>query len=142
MAKSPLYRVAILPGSSKFWPVAIAVLAGLLIGFAGTTIAYRYRLLRVPGQGVIERLNRELNLTPAQRNQIGEIMHATRSKVRQMREDFTHQRRQVFLQAYTQIRGILTPEQQQKFDREFPPPGAHPHEDGGHFHDGPEGPGL
>lgn len=104
----------------------------LLIGFAVSTMAYRYRYLRVPGASIIERMNRELALTPAQRDRIGDIMREARFKVTQARRDFQHQRHQIFWQALSDVRATLTPEQQQKFDRDFSRPWS-PH--GGHSHD-------
>jgi len=111
-----------LPNRLKWTGLALAVLAGLLIGFAVTTFAYRHRILGVPGGGLIERMDRELDLTPAERHQIIEMMHDTRLKVEQLREDSRRQRQALFRQLFDQIRGILSPEQQQKFDRDFSPP--------------------
>ncbi|MGH7934243.1 MAG: hypothetical protein ACREQN_13930 [Candidatus Binataceae bacterium] len=97
-------------------------MAGLVIGFAGSTLAYRYRLLSVPGEGPIQRMRSMLNLTPAQQEQIGEVMEKTRFKVLGLHSQFRRERRTVLVDAYGQIRGLLTPGQQQKFDREFVPP--------------------
>jgi Spy/CpxP family protein refolding chaperone len=103
----------------------------LLIGFAATTLAYRFHFLHVPGRGhIIERMNRELELTPAQREEIGTIMHDARGKAMQMRQDFMRQRHELFKQSFSQIRGVLTPEQQKKFDRDFSPRWAHHGEHG------------
>jgi Spy/CpxP family protein refolding chaperone len=100
----------------------LAAFAGVLIGFAGSTLAYRYRLLRVPGGGVLVRMDRDLGLTPAQHAQVREIMHDTRLKVMEQRRDFQRARHQVFQQALSQVRAILTTEQRAKFDRDFVPP--------------------
>jgi Spy/CpxP family protein refolding chaperone len=96
--------------------------AGLLIGFAASTLAYRYRILRVPFRSPFERMSRELNLTPAQRQQISDVMSDTRKKVIQLRLDSRRQRHQLFADSYKRMRSVLTPEQQQKFDSSFPPP--------------------
>ncbi len=107
--------------------MAAAVIAGLLIGFAASTLAYRYRLLRVPGN-FVERLDRELHLTDEQRGKILEILRDKRENIVDLKREFRRRRRELFLQAHDQIRAVLTPEQQQKFDREFVPPGI------GHHH--------
>jgi Spy/CpxP family protein refolding chaperone len=120
-----------LPNRLKWTGLAIAVIAGLLIGFAASTLAYRYKILRVPGGNVIARMDHELQLTPAQRHQIKDIMQDTRFKVQQMHQDFRRQRHQLFMQAFQQIRGILTPEQQEKFDRDFAPPAMREHHEHG-----------
>jgi len=95
-------------------------------------MAYRYRYLRVPGSGLIERMNLELNLTPAQRDQVGDILRDTRFKVMQARRGFDHQRHSLFWQGLGQIRAVLTPDQQKIFDRDFTKPPMH----GGHGEDG------
>jgi Spy/CpxP family protein refolding chaperone len=130
-----------LPARSNIWLGVLIGASCLLIGFAVSTMAYRYRYLRVPGGSIIERMNRELALTPAQRDRIGDIMREARFKATQARRDFQHQRHQVFLRALTDVRATLTPEQQQKFDRDFSRPWSH---HGGRWHDredeGLEGP--
>jgi Spy/CpxP family protein refolding chaperone len=99
--------------------MVLAIAASLLVGFTLSTLAYRYRYLHVPGQSVVARMNHDLHLNPAQREQIIEIMQDTRLRVMQMRNRLQHARRGLLLQAYEQIRATLTPEQQNKFDREF-----------------------
>jgi len=99
-----------------------ALLAGFALGFAGTTTAYRLGWLRPPGEGPVEKMTRELNLTPSQREQVGEVMEDTRAHVSQLRRNFQRQRRKVLLNAYIQIRTVLTPEQQARFDQNFVPP--------------------
>jgi Spy/CpxP family protein refolding chaperone len=99
-----------------------ALLAGLALGFAGTTTAYRMGWLHPPGGGPMEKMSRELNLTPSQREQVGEVMEDTRARVGQLRRNFQRQRRRILLSAYIQIRGLLTPDQQARFDQDFVPP--------------------
>jgi hypothetical protein len=99
-----------------------ALLAGLALGFAGTTTAYRMGWLHPPGGGPMEKMSRELDLTPGQREQVGEVMEDTRARVGQLRRNFQRQRRRILLGAYIQIRGLLTPDQQARFDRDFVPP--------------------
>ncbi|MGZ6194303.1 MAG: Spy/CpxP family protein refolding chaperone [Candidatus Binataceae bacterium] len=127
--------------------MAVAV-AGLAIGFAASSFAYRYGWLGVPRGTFIERIQRELKLTPAQHDQVLAIVNETRSKVINLREEFQRQRHETILQARSRVRALLTPEQQEKFDREFRPPPEHyggpgmhdseggphgggPHDDGG-----------
>jgi Spy/CpxP family protein refolding chaperone len=110
-----------LPVRFNAWTMVFAVAAALLVGFVASTLAYRYRILRLPGESVVARMDRELNLTAAQRSQIRDIMRDARLRIRQYEEDFRHQRRETFLQAMHQIRATLTREQQEKFDRDFLP---------------------
>jgi Spy/CpxP family protein refolding chaperone len=102
--------------------IAVALVAGLAIGFAGSTLAFRHRLLRIPGEGPFQRMDRVLNLTPAQKAQVGEVMEDTRDKIQQARRDFQRQRRKSLVDAYIKIRSLLTPDQQKQFEREFVPP--------------------
>jgi Spy/CpxP family protein refolding chaperone len=99
-----------------------ALIAGLAIGFAGSTLAYRYRLLRVPGGYLVERMNRALSLTPTQREQVGDVMQETRQQMIELRHDMQQRRRRLMFDAYLKIRAVLNPDQQKKFDDEFVPP--------------------
>jgi Spy/CpxP family protein refolding chaperone len=101
--------------------MVLAVAAALLVGFVASTLAYRYRILRVPGEPLVARMDRDLQLTPAQRMQVRDIMKECRLHIMQFEQDFRRQRRQTFLEAMRQVRATLTPEQQEKFDREFLP---------------------
>lgn len=114
-----------MPARSNIWLILLVGVSCLLIGFALSTVAYRYRFFRVPGGGMIERMNLELDLTPAQRDRIGDILRDARFKVTQAHRDFDRQRHQLFWQALGQIRGVLTPVQQKIFDRDFNQPWEH-----------------
>jgi Spy/CpxP family protein refolding chaperone len=100
----------------------VAVIAGIAIGFAGSTLAYRYKLLHVPGGNLVERMNRSLSLSPSQHEEIVEVMEDTRAEVLQLRRNTQRQRRRLMIGAYLKVRAILNPEQQKKFDNEFVPP--------------------
>ncbi len=119
-----------MPAKSNIWFGLVVAVSCLLIGFAFSTLAYRYHYLGVPRGDLIDRMNRELDLTPAQRDQVGDILRDTRFKVMQARQDFDHQRHNLFWQGLGQIRGVLTPDQQKIFDRDF----THPLDHHGHEH--------
>ena len=128
-----------MPARSNFWFGLLIGVSCLVLGFAISTMAYRYRYLRVPGGGLIERMNHELNLTPAQSDRIADILRDTRFKVMQARQDYVHRRHQMFWQGLSDVRGVLTPEQQKIFDRDFTQPWEHhghhgDHDDGGDDH--------
>ncbi len=111
----------------------MALIAGLLIGFAATTVAYRHRILMVPGPHTfLERLDRDLSLSPQQHHQIEDLIRETRSKMEKLHQDFRQQHQQLIMQAHDQIRAMLTPDQQLKFDHDFAHPGDSEHE---HHHD-------
>jgi Spy/CpxP family protein refolding chaperone len=113
-----------LANSLKWGSITLAAIAGLLLGFALTTAAYRFRLIQVPGHHhFIEHLDREVKLTPEQLHQIETMMRDSRAKMDQLHTDFHRQRLQIIYQTHDQIRALLTPEQQQRFDRAFAHPG-------------------
>lgn len=85
-------------------------------------MAYRYGMLRIPGERPMHRMSRILGLTPSQREQVGEVMQDTHAGIRRLRSNFQRERRRVLVNAYIRIRALLTPEQQNKFDSEFVPP--------------------
>ena len=98
----------------------MVAIAGLLIGFALTTFAYRHRILRVPGgRNFVERLNHELKLSPDQQRQVEELIQASREKMSQLHEQYHQQRHQLIADTHAKIRAILTPEQQKIFDTDF-----------------------
>jgi len=97
-------------------------MAGLALGFAVSTFAYRFRLLQIPGENLVERMNQALRLSPSQRDQIAEVMEDTRAQVIDLRHKLQHQRRRLTIAAYLKVRAILNPDQQKKFDDEFVPP--------------------
>jgi Spy/CpxP family protein refolding chaperone len=108
-----------LPARFNTLTLVFAIAGGLLAGFAASTLAYRYRLLRVPGEPVLMRMTRELKLTTEQREQIATIMEEARLRVRGLRVAAMARRRRIFFDAFGRIRNVLTPEQQAKFDRDF-----------------------
>jgi len=124
-----------LGNSLKWTAITIAVIAGLLIGFALTTFAYRHQILRVPAhRGFVDRLDRELNLTPEQLQKVQGLVRDTRSKMTELHQDFHAKHQALIMATHDQIRALLTPEQQQKFDADFPIPperdeGPHGHGD-------------
>jgi hypothetical protein len=101
--------------------VASAIAAGLLVGFAASTIAYRLQLLRVPSAGIVQRMDNDLHLTSAQKTRITEVLDSTRARMTQLHEQFESQRKQALAGAFSEIRASLTPDQQRDFDRLYSP---------------------
>jgi Spy/CpxP family protein refolding chaperone len=111
-----------LQGKTSALLIAAALLAGLAIGFAGSTMAYRYGWLHVHGRYLLQRMDRELGLTPAQHEQIEDVMEGTHEKMRELRLNLRDQRRRLMVNTYLKIRTLLTPDQQKTFDSRFVPP--------------------
>ncbi|MGH7814908.1 MAG: hypothetical protein ACREQI_13005 [Candidatus Binataceae bacterium] len=115
-----------MPAKSNFWTYLLVGAACLLLGFAGSTIAYRMRWLEVPGSPFMARLNRELQLNSEQRAKIADILRDTRAKMTDLHHQFWQGRHKLFWKGFDRIRAVLTPEQQKIFDREFKPPPPDP----------------
>lgn len=109
-------------GKASALLIAATLLAGLVIGFAGSTLAYRYGWLHVRGRYLLQRMDRELALTPAQHEQIEDVIEGTHEKMRELRLNLRDQRRRLMISTYLKIRSLLTPDQQKTFDRRFVPP--------------------
>ena len=111
----------------------MVLVAGLILGFCASTLAYRFHYMHPPGEDFVHRLDHALNLTPAQHDQVVQMIEDTRLKMAEMRHDWQRQRHELMVQTSQRIRTVLTPEQQQEFDRSFklgelgPPPEEHPH---------------
>jgi hypothetical protein len=111
-----------LRAKSNVFQAAIALIAGLALGFGGATLVYRYGLLPIPGERPFQRMARVLQLTASQREGIRMIMHDTRGKIEAARQGFEQQRHAIFFRAYVRIHALLTPSQQRTFDARFVPP--------------------
>lgn len=74
------------------------------------------------GKYLLQRMDRELGLTPTQRGQIEDVMEVTHKKMRELNLNFRDQRRRLMIDTYLKIRSLLTPDQQKTFDRRFVPP--------------------
>lgn len=108
-----------MPGKFNILTVVLAIAGGLLAGFAISTLLYRFRILRVPGEPVLARMSRELKLSADQRDQIATILQEARLRIRESRLKMIQRRRHIFLSALDKIRAVLRPDQQAKFDRDF-----------------------
>jgi Spy/CpxP family protein refolding chaperone len=111
-----------LQGKTSALLIAATLVAGLVIGFAGSTLAYRYGWLHVHGRYLLQRMDRELALTPAQHEQIEDVMEGTHEKMHELRLNLRDQRRRLMISTYLKIRSLLTPDQQKTFDSRFVPP--------------------
>jgi Spy/CpxP family protein refolding chaperone len=70
------------------------------------------------GRGIlIERLARELELSPEQKTRVRAILDARRPRVEAFQRDIAARAEQEQRDLQTEVRGVLTPEQQQRFDR-------------------------
>ncbi len=101
--------------------VAIAFVAGALIGFAGGRV---YSIYHGPFRGhgadfirdrMLKHLDRELDLTPQQHAQVAQIMDRHHKRMDEIAAGIRPQMRQEIDAAGREIEAILTPEQKQKY---------------------------
>jgi Spy/CpxP family protein refolding chaperone len=103
--------------------VAVAFVAGALIGFAGGRF---YSLFHGPLRGrgpdfmrgrIVSHLHRELNLTPQQHDQIARIMERHHQRMQDLSAGIRPQMRQELDAANREIEALLTAEQREKFKK-------------------------
>jgi len=70
-----------------------------------------------PPQVLLERLTRELDLDESQRQQIGAVLKASRGRVEVLQRDVRAQFDSEQRALHDEIRKLLTPDQQERFDR-------------------------
>ena len=101
--------------------VALACLAGLLVGAAGGWWAGRDLFPRRWGweqryEKMLERFGVELKLTPEQKEQVKALLEAKRKKMEALRNETRPRWEEVRQSTQAEIRKLLSLEQQGKFD--------------------------
>jgi Spy/CpxP family protein refolding chaperone len=98
--------------------IVLVFVLGVALGAVGHTFFDRHVLgarPQTPPRGVA-RLTKELNLTPDQQKQIGEILADMQHRFDALHQQMSPQFDQIREQGHDQIRQILTPEQRPKFE--------------------------
>jgi hypothetical protein len=97
---------------------------GIACGALITHMAYRLRMEAFvsgkPGMReeiLLERLDRRLDLDERQRASVRTIIHETATELKSIRRQFRPQMNMVLEKGRAEVRKILRPEQQKKFDR-------------------------
>ncbi len=70
-----------------------------------------------PPQVLLERLTRDLDLTAEQRTRLDEVLRASRDRVEQLQRDVRGRFEQEQRNLHEEIRKVLTPDQQQRFEK-------------------------
>ena len=101
--------------------VAIAVVLGGCLGFVGACWGLPRLLHHRWGGGqfqqrLLDRFSSKLQLRPEQRNQVAAILEAKRKKIDALRAEMRPQFEELRTSTSTEIRRLLTPEQQKRFD--------------------------
>jgi hypothetical protein len=105
----------------------LVVIGVFLLGFVAGAAALlvvrariERRLLDAPdplARLVVFKLNRELRLSPEQRLEVYRVMTESRGEVMSLTADLLPRLLEVFDRDQARIRAVLTPRQQEKFDR-------------------------
>jgi len=102
------------------WKIAAALVVGLIVGYASSTICSRHRHSRWGSEKsyerILERFNSKLNLTPEQKSQVSAILQTSREKIKALQTDIHPKFEEIRNSTNAEIRKILTPDQQKKFD--------------------------
>jgi Spy/CpxP family protein refolding chaperone len=111
----------------KTWKAIIAVVMVFAAGtMFGALIALRvapiWHLASIPAREAVtrrmnERIDAELQLTPQQRQQVAGIIGENQRELADIRKEVAPRVHQIIRKSQAQIRALLTPEQQVKFDR-------------------------
>ena len=64
----------------------------------------------------LRRMERELDLTPAQREPIDKVLQEGQERMKKLMDTVEPRRREEFKQTMEEFRAVLTPEQQKRFD--------------------------
>ena len=102
--------------------VALACLTGLLVGAAGGWWAGRDLFPRrwdweQRYEKMLERFSSELKLAPDQKEQVKTLLEAKRQKMEALRNEVRPRREEIRQSTQAEIRKLLSPEQETKFDR-------------------------
>ena len=103
---------------------AIVVVVAFIAGFVVGAVTDRFMARHRPGpmrpmveHAMVNRLDRELDLTPAQRGQVEEIIGRHHTRIDGIWSSVRPRVRQEIDQANAEIAKILTPEQRLKFEK-------------------------
>ncbi len=101
--------------------IIIAFVLGGIVGVIGVQGRNFYCMHRhwKPGEfqaRLLQKFNSKLQLTPGQRTQVAAILETKRQKIDSLRAEFRPRFEEIRNSASAEIRQLLTPEQQVKFD--------------------------
>jgi uncharacterized membrane protein len=112
----------------KKWKVVLSVvLVFLLGGLAGALVMKEIDQHRIAGiirgepravaEMIVQRLNHELSLDPAQVEQLRVIVYATRDEIREVRRQSRPQIHEILERSRDRVRAILRPDQLKEYEK-------------------------
>ena len=106
--------------TTAFVVVIIAFVAGLFVGIAGDRL-YFHRMFpgrRDFGSGrIVDRLNKELRLTPDQKAQVQKIVDSHRGRIESLMAPVRPEIRKELDATNAEIKTVLTPDQKAQFEK-------------------------
>lgn len=101
--------------------VLVAFLLGILVGLGTLWCARRYHFHKMThGEDryahMLDKFSRKLELTPDQKEKVKAILEAKRQKIKALREQVGPKFEEIKSSTEAEIRKILTPGQQEKFE--------------------------
>lgn len=110
------------PRAAAIVLIALAFVTGILVGIAGDRIyllrSHRFfpeRAARAMTPRLVDRLEKELKLTPQQRHEVTRILEKRRTRIESVWTSVRPQVDREMRETNAEIAKILTPEQQKKF---------------------------
>ena len=101
--------------------VIVAFIVGVMVGIVGARGCVRFMVHRHWRSGqfqarMLQRFSSKLQLTPDQRTHVAAILDQKRQKIDALRAEIQPKFQEIRTSTAAEIRALLTPEQQQKFD--------------------------
>jgi len=97
--------------------VFVVLLIGMAIGYIGGSKAAHTRMHSWKNGSMLERFSGELKLTPDQKEKMSRILDAKRDQIAALRNEIHLKFEEVRNSSKEEIRKVLTPGQQEKFDK-------------------------
>ncbi len=105
----------------KFWKVGIALLVVLLLGLSSSRILFRRHFFEHANpdrhyEKILNRFNSKLHLSPDQKTKVAATLDQSRQRIKALRAELRPKFDEIRDSANAEIRSVLNPDQQMKFD--------------------------
>jgi hypothetical protein len=112
----------------KKWKTIVSIVLVFLLGaLAGGLVTYEINLQKVERvvrgeprstrEFIVRRLDRELHLDAAQREQLRAIVEETRLEMKAVRKQFRPQIEEILIRSQDKVRALLRPDQREKYEK-------------------------
>jgi hypothetical protein len=112
----------------KKWKTIVSIVLVFLLGaLAGGLVTYEINLQKVERvvrgeprstrEFIVQRLDRELQLDAAQREQLRAIVEETHLEMKAVRKQFRPQIEEILIRSQDKVRALLRPDQREKYEK-------------------------